>query len=260
MPKKDIFTPSYQAGDEDKLQWFDAGLVRFIMRTMTFWELYFRYEVVGMQNVPRKGGVIFALNHGFFFIDIPLLFKQLFLRRGRRARAVAEHLSWKLPIIRELFLNMGVVDGSPKNAMRILRGGHAMIVCPGGAKEAVRSSRHKYELMWEDRYGFIKVAIATGVPIVPCICIGIDDVYVMLLDAYHKWKNNFIPIPLFFGIGLLPLPAKLTHYIGKPVTHKYKPEQHKDMKCVEELHARVLEEAERIKIEGLKKRRLFGFL
>ncbi len=260
MPKKKILTKPYKPGDEDKLQWFDAGLVRFIMRSLTFWEVYFRYEVIGMQNVPRKGGVILALNHGFFFIDIPLFFKHLFLRRGRRARAVAEHLCWKLPGIREIFLNLGIVDGSPKNAMRILRGDHAMIVCPGGAKEATKSSRRKYDLMWDKRYGFIKVAIATGVPIIPCVCVGIDDAYVLLNNAYRRWKGTFVPLPLFFGLGLMPFPVKLTHYIGRPVEHNYRPEQYKDMRCVKALHRKVLKEAERVKNEGLKKRKLFGFL
>ena len=260
MPRKNLLHTPYKPGDENKLQWFDAGLVRFIMRALSFWELYFRYQVVGVQNVPRKGGVLLALNHGFFFIDIPLFAKHLLMRRGRMPRAVAEHLSWKLPVVRELFLNMGIVDGTPKNALRILRGGHAMVVCPGGAREATRSSKHKYELLWDDHYGFIKVAIAAGVPIVPCMCIGIDDAYVLLTDAYHRWKETFIPLPIFFGLGLMPFPVKLTHYVGKPVTHNYKPDQYKDMRCVKALHRRVLQEAERVKIEGLKKRRLFGFL
>jgi 1-acyl-sn-glycerol-3-phosphate acyltransferase len=260
MPKKSILNKTYQPGDEHQLRWFDAGLVRFMAKYLSLWERYFRYDVVGINHIPRKGGALLALNHGFFFIDIFLFGKHLFVNRKRRARAVAEHLSWKLPIVRELFLNMGIVDGTPWNAMRILKKEHVMIVCPGGAKEASRSSRQKYELMWDDRYGFIKVAIAAGVPIIPCMCIGIDDAYVMLVDAYHRWKDTFIPLPVFFGLGLMPLPVKLTHYVGRPVTHNYKPYQHKDMDCVMALHKKVLDEAERVKEEGLKRRKLFGFL
>ncbi len=257
MPKKHLFKSPYRPGDEHRLHWFDAKLVRFFMKTLVFWEKYFRYEVVGIENVPRKGGVLIAMNHGFFFIDLPLFAKKLLVERGRLARAVAEHLSWKIPLIREVFLNSGVVDGTPKTAIRILRGGHAMIVCPGGAEEAVRSSFHKYELKWEDHYGFIKVAIASGVPIVPSICIGIDDAYVMLVNGYHKWRNTFVPLPVFFGMGLMPFPVKLTHYVGRPITHNYKPTQHRDMRCVKALHRRVLKEAERIKAIGLKERKTF---
>lgn len=260
MPKKNIFSNPYRPGDEYNIHWFDAGLVRFIMQSLTLWEKYFRYEIVGIENVPKKGGVLFALNHGFFFIDLALFAKQLFKKSGRQPRALAEHLSWKLPIIREFFLNLGIVDGNPKNAMRILRGGHAMIVCPGGAREAMRSSAHKYELLWEDHYGFVKVAIAAGVPIVPAICIGIDDAYVMLRDGYYRWQKTFIPLPLFFGLGLMPLPVKLTHYIGRPIMHDYDPKHYRDMRRVKALHRRVLAEAERIKEFGLKKRMLGGFL
>lgn len=260
MPHKNVLFDPYHLGDEDKLRWFDAGLARFVFRALTFWEKYFRYEITGLENVPKKGGAILAMNHAFFFIDLAFLTKHLFVKRGRRARGVAEHLTWKLPIVREFFLNMGVVDGSPKNAIRILKGGHIMSVCPGGSKEAMRSWREKYKLLWEGHYGFIKVAIASGVPVIPCISIGSDDAYVMLVNGFHRWKNTFFPLPLFFGMGLLPLPVKITHYVGKPITHHYKPSQHKDMRCVKALHRRVLAEAERVKEMGLKKRKLFGFL
>jgi 1-acyl-sn-glycerol-3-phosphate acyltransferase len=260
VPRKSILTNPYQPGDEHQTYWFDAKLVRFIFLTLTFWEKYFRYEVIGMDNIPKKGGVLLAMNHGFFFIDLPLLSKRIVRDSGRRIHTVAEHVLWKIPGLRELMLNLGVVDGTPKNALKILKNGHAMIVCPGGAKEAMRSSLKKYELMWDDHYGFIKVAIASGVPIVPCVSVGIDDAYVMLIDGYHRWKKSFIPLPIFFGVGPLPFPIKLRHFIGRPITHQYKPSQHKDMRCVKALHRKVLKEAERIKDTGLKDRKLFGFL
>ncbi len=260
MPKKHLLSDPYQPGDENKLHWFDARLARILFGILAYAEKYFRYEVVGIENIPKKGGVILAMNHGFFFIDLAFFARHLLLDRGRHARGVAEHLSWKLPFVREIMLNLGIVDGSPKNALRILRGSHAMIVCPGGAQEAVKSSFHKYELLWNDHYGFVKVAIAAGVPIIPCISIGIDDAYVMLVNGYHRWRNIFVPLPLFFGLGLLPFPVKLTHYIGKPITHRYKPHQHKDKHCVVELHQRVLAEAERIKTIGLSRRHFFGLL
>ncbi len=260
MPKKSVFTNPYREGDEDKLRWFDAKLARFIFGALTFWEKYFRYEITGLENVPKKGGAILAMNHPFFFIDLALLTKHLFIKRGRRARGVAEHLTWKLPLVREVFLNLGVVDGTPKNAIRILKGGHVMAVCPGGAEESMRSFRDKYKLLWDGHYGFVKVAIASGAPIIPCMSVGSDDAYVMLVNGYHRWKKTFIPLPLFFGLGLMPLPVKIRHFVGKPITHDYKPNQHKDMKCVKALHRRVVKESERILREGLKKRRLFGFL
>src|SRR3989338_4658680 len=197
MPKKHFLFNPYQPGDENKTTFFDAKMVRYVFMFLNFWEKYFRYEVEGLENIPRKGGVLLAMNHGFFFIDLPLFSKHLLLERGRRIHTVVEHLTWKLPIIREFMLNMGVVDGTPKNAMRILKGGHAMIVCPGGAKEAVKPFSKRYELMWDNHYGFIKCAIAAQVPIIPCMSIGIAEAYIMLNDGYHRWKGTFIPLPLF---------------------------------------------------------------
>lgn len=256
--KKNILLSPYKPGDEHKLNWYDPALTRFVMRTVRFWEKYFRYEVVGKDRIPKEGPVVFALNHGLFAIDFLLFPKQIYKATGRRARTVAEHLMWKIPVFRDLALNVGIVDGTPRNAIRILKNGDPLIVYPGGAKEAMRSSGHKYELQWADRYGFIKVAIATGAPIIPCICIGVDDAYVVLMNGYHRWKRTFVPLTLFFGLGLFPLPVKLTHYVGRPIHHAYRPEQADDLRAVKALHRRVLREAERVKAEGLKKRKLFG--
>ncbi len=260
MPKKSILTNPYKTGDEDKLQWFDAKLARFIFGSLTLWEKYFRYEIHGVHNIPKKGGAILAMNHSFFFIDLAFLTKHAFLKRGRRARGVAEHLTWKIPVLREIFLNLGIVDGNPKNALRLLKSKHLMAVCPGGAQEAMRSYKDKYKLLWEDHYGFVKMAIKAQVPIIPCMSVGSDDAYVMLVNGYHRWKKLFVPLPIFFGLGLMPFPVKIRHYVGQPITHNYKPSQHKDMKCVKALHARVVKESQKLLSEGLKKRKLWGFL
>ena len=81
----------------------------------------------------------------------------------------------------------------------------------------------------------------------------------MLVNGYNKWRGLSIPLPLFFGLGLMPFPVKLTHYVGRPVTHEYGPHDYRDPRKVQALHRRVVREAERIKEQGLARRRWFGF-
>lgn len=253
MAKKDILFKPYKKGDEHRLHWYDRELARVMSHSMTFWQMYFRYEVRGLENLPKNEGALLANNHGLWPFDAMLLAKRLF-EEGRPLRALAEHSTWRIPFVREIFLNLGVVDGTPKNAIRLLRDDELVLVFPGGAREGLKSSADKYRLFWERRTGFVKVAIAAGKPIIPCFCAGIDDVYHIFNDGYALGKKLFrayFPLTAFIGFGLMPFPVKLTHHIGKPIYHDLKPTDFRDEKKVARLHARVLKEALKLKEKAL---------
>jgi 1-acyl-sn-glycerol-3-phosphate acyltransferase len=251
--KKSLLRP-YQKGDENRLHWYDKNLVAVLSNSVVFWEKYFRYEIVGLENIPQKKGALLANNHGLIMFDMLLLARRL-VQIGHPPRALAEHATWKIPFMREIFLNMGVVDGSPKNAIRLLRAGETVIVFPGGAREGLKPSTERYELFWRDKYGFIKVAIASGVPIVPCFSAGIDHCYFIINNGYELGKKLFgtyLPLPIFMGLGAMPFPVKIKHYIGKPITHKLPRQAYRDEKVVKKLHAAVLKAEEDLKKKALK--------
>lgn len=260
MAKKDILFRPYRPGDEHRLHWYDRKLTRLMSYSLSFWQRYFRYEVRGLENIPRDEGAILANNHGLWPFDALLLAKRMF-EEGRPPRALAEHATWKIPFVREIFLNLGVVDGTPKNAIRLLRADQLVIVFPGGAREAQKSSAQKYQLFWQDRMGFVKVAIAAGKPIIPCFCAGIDDMYHVFYDGYTLGKKLFrayVPLAAFIGIGIMPFPVKLVHHIGEPVYHDLPYSAYRDEKKVQKLHARVLAAAEALKAKALAEYRFYA--
>lgn len=253
MAKKDFIFKPYRPGDEHQLNWRDEKLLDFFSRSVALWEPYFRYEIIGLDRVPRKGGALLANNHGLVPFDVILLTRHL-VAMGRAPRALAEHATWRFPIIRELLLNMGVVDGNPRNAIRLLRDGELVIVFPGGAREGLKSFKERYNLYWEDRFGFVKVAIAAGVPIVPCFSAGIDHCYYVVANAYDigkKYFGRYIPLPLFVGAGLIPFPVKIRHVIGKPIVHDLPRTAYRDPKIVAKLHRRVLSAMVQLKAQAL---------
>jgi 1-acyl-sn-glycerol-3-phosphate acyltransferase len=101
--------------------------------------------------------------------------------------------------------------------------------------------------MWEGEYGFIKLALLTGAPIIPIASIGLDE-------NFHLISQGTFINRILFGPDafLLPIvrpnriiPKKVTLYVGNPITLPYPPEATKDQKLLHRLQQkvkRVLEE------------------
>ena len=47
-----------------------------------------------------------------------------------------------------------------------------VLTLPGGVREVLNNPYGKEEIFWENRYGFIKVALQAHVPIIPIASIG----------------------------------------------------------------------------------------
>ena len=107
--------------------------------------------------------------------------------------------------------------------------------------------------------GFVRLAIKTGSPIVPSVCIGIDEAYHVLFEGYKLservfGKGVFLPLSLPLGLGPLPFPVKLTHYVGEPIRFRYKPGDEDDPKKVARLHQRVLKSMELLFDRGMEEK------
>ncbi|MBF0431471.1 MAG: GT4 family glycosyltransferase PelF, partial [Fibrobacteria bacterium] len=72
---------------------------------------------------------------------------------------------------KDFFKKIGIVVGDRDLSIEMLKKGEICIAMPGGALEWGKSSRHKYQLMWEDHMGFIIVALKAKVPIIPIVTI-----------------------------------------------------------------------------------------
>ncbi|MCX7958647.1 MAG: acyltransferase family protein [Deltaproteobacteria bacterium] len=179
-------------------------------------KIYFRYEVLGFENIPHKGPAIIVMNHGILPLDGFLLGMEILIRLSRLPRGLTDHIIFSVPFLREFFLSVGIVDGNRENAMRILKKGGLLMVMPGGAKEGIKKPEEKYRLNWEGRTGFIRIAQESGAPVILSFCYGIDDIYEWVLQKTGR-KTEEIGVPLFVGLGILPIPVKLTQVISKPI-------------------------------------------
>ncbi len=248
----------YRKGDEERLDLQDVRAITRWMPAIKILKRYFRYTVEGLENVPSNGPALVTMNHGPMPVDAPLLGAAIYEATGRLPRGLTDHTVFKLPVMREMFMAVGAVDGRHDTAEALLGRGNIVIVMPGGAPEAFKPSSKAYQLYWHKRMGFARLAIRTQVPIIPAACIGIDELYTVPIDMFEAGKKLFrvrsVPLPLAWGRGPIPRRVKLTQYVGAPIHSDLPPEAADDDDAVRSFRDHVIEVMEALMAEGLRAR------
>jgi 1-acyl-sn-glycerol-3-phosphate acyltransferase len=189
-----------------------------------------KIEVKGIENLP-PGRALLVANHAFGW-DIVFAMSAIRAQTGRQVWALGEHVWWKIPIARRLAALLGVVDGTPENADRLLSRDQIVLVLPGGVREALKPRELRYRLIWGGRYGFVRAAIRNQAPIVPLGSIGADEIFDLVGNAFargNRWlRGTGIPIPR--SARLLPIPhlVKMKFVLGEPIPPPAMPEAASD--------------------------------
>lgn len=267
MRLEQVFPQLYgkQHGFVEKI---DMDDFRRSLRNLEPMARYLRVKLEGADNLPEHTGALMVGNHGPFGMDAPFLVKAIWEQKHRFVRALADRVIFQTPGYRLGAAMMGVLEGEPQQAIRMLQKDKLVLVYPGGAKETIRSTKEKYQLRWDGHYGFIKVALRAGKPIIPVACIGIDDLFWQIADheqmlktplgryITRRYGNEKYVMPLYAGIGGLPIPRQLTYHIGWPIHLGHGPEAADDPEIVRRLHADVKGETEKLIAYGLRIREI----
>jgi 1-acyl-sn-glycerol-3-phosphate acyltransferase len=199
-------------------------------------------ELHGVEWVPRTGAALLVANHTFGFdVAFPLavLLKQL----GRPVWVLGDHAWMATPAVRSIAGALGVVDGNPEVAHQLLQRGELVLVLPGGLREAVKPRELRYQLLWGERYGFVRLAIRHGVPLIPLACVGADDLFDFVGNAYTRGRRwlGLAHFPLPLPARILPIPhrASLRFVIGEPIMPHVGPEQSDDLASLRWLRREV---------------------
>lgn len=178
---------------------------------------YFRPKVSGLENLP-PGRMLIVPNHsGQLPIDGMIIALVCLMQADppRLVRAMVERWFPRLPFINELFSRSGAVLGDPINCRNLLQDDQVIVVFPEGAKGSGKPWRERYKLKPFGR-GFMRLALQTQTPIVPCAVIGGEESIISL----HNWKSAarllgmpYVPIP----ITPVPLPVQFHVHFGEPM-------------------------------------------
>jgi 1-acyl-sn-glycerol-3-phosphate acyltransferase len=198
---------------------------------------YFRAEVRNLERIPAQGPVLLVGNHsgGNMTPDtfIFTLAFSTFFGVERRFYQLAHNLVVAYPPLARLRKG-GTIAASHENAAKALDMGAAVLVYPGGDWETHRPSWESAKIDFAGRRGFIRLAIARNVPVVPVVSIGGQETALFLsrgerlarllrLDRLARLKVLPISLALPWGLnigdvaGHIPLPAKITTQVMEPL-------------------------------------------
>jgi len=194
--------------------------------------VFWRVEAVGIENVPASGPGLIVANHSGVLPYDGMMIK-LAVRHEhparRECRMLALDMFALLPFLAPMLAKHGEIRAHPENAERVLRKRELVGVFPEGVKGVGKRFKERYKLARFGRGGFVRIALRTGAPIVPCAVVGAEEIHPVIAKA--DWIGRplglpYFPItptfPLLGPAGLLPLPSKWSIDFAEPLeTEKY---------------------------------------
>jgi 1-acyl-sn-glycerol-3-phosphate acyltransferase len=232
----------------------------------------FRPEVAGLERLPSAGPYLCVGNHSGG-IYTPCMWA--FLSRWYRYLGLAEpacflglDMALALPAVGRIYRRMGALPASAENAAAVFRRGAPLLVYPGGDHEAFRPWRDRGRIDFGGRRGFVTLALAHGVPVIPVTAAGSHETTFVLLRGdrlaasmgLEKIRVKVFPFTLGFPFGLapgfvpqLPFPSKITIEVGEPLDWhlRYGPEDANNpavlARCYDEITARMQATLDRLR-------------
>jgi 1-acyl-sn-glycerol-3-phosphate acyltransferase len=219
--------------------------------------VWWRVEATGIEHVPATGAGLVVANHSGVLPYDGMMVK-LAIRHEHPARRDCRMLALDmfalLPVLAPLLAKSGEVRANPENAERLLHKGELVGVFPEGVKGVGKYYKERYRLARFGRGGFVRIALRTGAPIIPCAVVGAEEIHPVVGKA--DWIGRpfglpYFPItptfPALGPLGLLPLPTKWSLDFGDPLSlAEYGPEAADDPILVNQIAEKV-----RATIQGL---------
>jgi 1-acyl-sn-glycerol-3-phosphate acyltransferase len=176
--------PAADLYDGRHLEARDPNYIRGFMPILEFgYRHYFRVQAYGLHNLPVRGPALLIGNHsgGLVAPDAAMTLYLWVRERGleQPAYALIHAAVFSLPEVRSHVARCGGLQAHPKAAMEALDHGGVVLLYPGGADDAYRPYSRRHEVELAGNKGFIKLALARGLPIVPIVTTAHDTVIVL---------------------------------------------------------------------------------
>jgi 1-acyl-sn-glycerol-3-phosphate acyltransferase len=163
--------------DADRLDARDPELIAAILPFARLAnERYLRLRIEGFDRLP-SGPALYVGNHngGIAGPDLCCTLATLWDARGPEAPlyALAHDFAMRqVEAFGAVIQRFGALRAAPGTALRALQSGAQVLVYPGGDLDAYRHASRRDEVILGPRTGFVRVAQAAGVPIVPIVAHG----------------------------------------------------------------------------------------
>jgi 1-acyl-sn-glycerol-3-phosphate acyltransferase len=265
-------------------QWsLDGPDWAFVERQKYLWnslmDYWFRMEVEGWEKLPDPPALLVGIHSGAPFVwDAWTVGFQWWRRFGedRPLHGTAHDALMAMPGLGGYFRRMGVLPAAPDSIASALAAGRDVALWPGGERDSLRPWGQRDKAVLAGRVGFVKLAIRSGVPIVPIATVGGPDSMPVIatgrrlarwlaLDRLARLKMFPIAVQVPWGISPallpeIPLPTKIRTAFQDPVVLDGDPERAEDDAYVQASYREVCDSIQR-GMDALARRRrlpLFG--
>jgi 1-acyl-sn-glycerol-3-phosphate acyltransferase len=188
--------------------WYRLAIV--IVQPLLY--IFTRRDWRGRENIPRKGGLIIAINH-LSHVD-PFTLAHYLYRSGRPPRYLAKSELWSIPFVKWVVAGAGQIPVhrrtrdaalALKDAVAAVERGECLVIYPEG-------STTKDPAYWPmvPKTGVARLALMTGAPVVPMGQWGAQEIY------GQDRKLHLLP-PKRIHMAAAPA-VDLSAYRGKPMT------------------------------------------
>lgn len=205
----------------------DPAFIRRWLPAVTGFVNLFSPEVRGTENLPATGPVLVIGNHSglYYMPDAWLVGLEIVRRRGidQPAYALAYDLLFSLPKVGPFLRRIGAIPANGAAARAALEQRAAVVVYPGGDREACRPWTARNRIDFGGRTGFVRLALQAGVPVVPVVAHGAHDTVIVLwrgerlarVLGLRRLRIDVLPLLLGPPLGLTPIltppmPAAIT--------------------------------------------------
>lgn len=222
---------------------------------MDYW---FRMEIEGWEKLPPPPSLLIGVHAGAPFVwDAWTVGIQWWRRFGtdRILHGTAHDALMATPVVGRYFRAMGVLPAAPDSISAALAAGRDVALWPGGDRDSLRPWLQRDEAVLAGRKGFIKMAIRSGVPIVPISTVGGPDSMPVLMSGRRIAKAlqldkvanlKVFPLALQAPWGIspamlpeLPLPTKIRTAFQEPIELDDDPERADDQDYVDRMYDEV---------------------
>jgi len=207
---------------------------KWIKRLSALSKVYFTPTFIGAEQLDASQPAMYVGNHSMYgVLDSPMLIDYLYNEHQVAVVSIADHSHFYLPLWRSVVKKFGAVDGVPAYVREAMQQGYSILVFPGGGREVLKREGEQYQLIWKQRYGFLKLAQEFGYDIVPFAALGGDEVFDIGFDAnkvvQHQYFQKLLQVPQLSRLlrkGEV-IPSLPKHLIPKrlPFYFKFMPKQ-----------------------------------
>ena len=256
--------PPLPGATVDRNHWMTRSFVAFA-RLLRRYHAHQAVHLGRLDAVFRRGRrVVLVGNHALDIADPLMLLAALLDRYGRVPRFIGHENGWfHLRVMRAISARYGIIPSrQPEQAAAALARDGFLMLYPGSNTEAMmRSYRDEpYRLKWENRLGFLRLALAADADVFFVAAVGSDELYyqsrlptpealIRLVNAGES--DRYRGARLHFGLlgphvlpGIFPFPVRVTHVVSRPLVLRDRARALRDPQALRALHRTVWQQCQ----------------